>query len=427
MVPFLLIGAVVGLFLASAAVWWSDYRPLAAVRGRLPRRAGTPLREYGARVFMRVVGSRETAGLRLLALAVVMFFMAVIGVLFLLVRLSLPLTTESGPILRTLVKFGSSTYLYGVLGLIAAAMMLRWQRDRMAAKTAAETIVSKQAVKRYAAEVRSTAAAVALYGSTDHSEQQLRAKLMRAFNGDATDEAPGEESTPAEGGELADPVSAALPVDGESVSVDTIEGSGEPLVAAVTRKLDALEDDIARLEAQADRAVSDVLDGSLDPSKIADAPELSSLADVATDDTQADIDVADRAVARHERLVAEFNGLADAWRENRLAAYCLANGMASIVLTHGARAGDHTATLAGVAGDRDVGDAESDEAAETALQDDHAAGERQSATAQLAETLRAFRKQVAATASLGNIVYQLLLPAGFIMFLGIVALETVTL
>ena len=292
MVSLLLIAAVAVAVVSLGIVWWSDYQPLGALRGRLPRRSGTPLREYAARVFMRIVGSRETAGLRLLALAVVMFFMAVIGVLFLLVRLSLPLTTESGPILRTLVKYGSSTYLYGVLGLIAAAMMLRWQRDRMAAKTAAETNVSKQAVKRYAAEIRSTAAAVGLYGSTDHSEQQLRAKLMRAFNGDAADESPAEESTPAEGGELADPISGALPASDASPTAtadapaETAPAdSGESLNAVVNRKLDAMEDDIDRLHTE-----------FADPS--------GSLAALIFDDVE--LPDRDRIAARRNRIEAEW-------------------------------------------------------------------------------------------------------------------------
>lgn len=224
---------------SSGSDGWREWLQNAS-NGARARRPSPPsgvvnrLRSAAHRVRRAIIGSPERYPVRIMIFAtVVSALVAFIG-LFLMIAGDLDPTASSGPLLRTVVGFLTNFFFYATLALIGAALAVNRWWDRAAKLTAQETRYSKEAVKRLSAEVKSTDGSVRLIGNADHSKDQLRAKLMRAFAGQHPSERPGEDVdvTPSEatvtGKALGDTTpTASLPADDADVDVDADADSGE--------------------------------------------------------------------------------------------------------------------------------------------------------------------------------------------------------
>jgi hypothetical protein len=115
----------------------------------------------------------------------------------LIIGSDLKISADSGPLLRTLFDYVIlNTFLWAAVILLFAAFL--WSRldYLLALETAKHTRFSSRTIRRLAAEAKSTDGTVRLRGSTDHSRNQLKAKLLRVFLSDRelTDERPGHET-----------------------------------------------------------------------------------------------------------------------------------------------------------------------------------------------------------------------------------------
>ncbi|RDZ49518.1 hypothetical protein C5C07_20305 [Haloferax sp. Atlit-4N] len=145
------------------------------------------------RFVARLIGSPEQQSTRfLIALIVISGFVGFIGVFF-AASGAVSATASSGWLVRTFASVVTNFALYSVLAVIGAVVAINRWWDLAAGKTAEHTRYSKRTVKRFAAEVKSTDGSTRLIGNADHSEDELRAKLMRALAGQFTSETPDED------------------------------------------------------------------------------------------------------------------------------------------------------------------------------------------------------------------------------------------
>lgn len=93
-------------------------------------------------------------------------------------------TASSEPLLTTLAKAATNFWAWGVLFLAASIVYAMRTGNRMARAAARQTRFSYRTIMRLAAEARTTNGTIPIDGTTEHSEHQLKAKLLRAWNAD---------------------------------------------------------------------------------------------------------------------------------------------------------------------------------------------------------------------------------------------------
>ncbi|ELZ96580.1 hypothetical protein [Haloferax sulfurifontis] len=177
------------------------------------------------RFVARLIGSPEQQSTRfLLALIAISGFVGFIGVFF-IASGTVSATASSSWLVRAFASVVTNFALYSALAVIGAVVAINRWWDLAAGKTAEHTRYSKRTVKRFAAEVKSTDGTTRLIGNADHSENELRAKLMRAFAGQSESETPDEDEQ----------VEAVAPVD---------TGYGIPDGAAINERAAEATDDV---------------------------------------------------------------------------------------------------------------------------------------------------------------------------------------
>lgn len=139
----------------------------------------------------RLLGASGGNPLRPLAVLLVLLAVGMSVALAAYVGSALPSTeASSGPFLRTVLSIATNWFLWAGLTVLVVIVVftLFW---RLAAHTTAKhTSYSATTVRRLRAEVQSTDGSTRLIGTEGHSFDQLRAKLLRAFAGQAGDEHP---------------------------------------------------------------------------------------------------------------------------------------------------------------------------------------------------------------------------------------------
>lgn len=162
------------------------------IRGRL-RAVWHRFKRIGGGIHALLVGDPERYPVRaIIFVAIVSALVAFIG-LFLLVVENLDPSANSGPLVRTIVRLLTNFMAWAALSVLAAIWIINRWWHRAAKKAAAETRYSTSVVKRLRQELTSTDGTVRLIGTRDHSRNQLRAKLMRAFADQHATEQPGRD------------------------------------------------------------------------------------------------------------------------------------------------------------------------------------------------------------------------------------------
>lgn len=207
------------------------------VRGRLGAVTARCRRLLGS-IHAVLVGDPERYPVRgLIFVGIVSALVAFIG-LFLIVAENLDPSAKSGPLVRTVVSLLTNFFAWAVLSVVGAIWVINRWWDRAAQKAAAETRYSTAVVKRLRQELTSTDGTVRLIGTREHSQDQLRAKLMRAFADQHASEQPGRDvdvSAPeaeVTGKALGGAPEAALPgnddtVDASEADVDDLHDAAD--------------------------------------------------------------------------------------------------------------------------------------------------------------------------------------------------------
>lgn len=181
----------------------------------------------------RLVGSPDRYATRALVAVIVLSGFGLLVGSFLLVTSSIDTSANSGPLARAVAELVTNFFVYAGIVLLAALGLLRYWWVLAARQTAQETRFDARTVRRLSAEVRSTDGTVRLIGTAEHSEDQLRAKLLRAFEGMTGSERPGDDvdisrPTPTQTGAAIDageePV-AALEDDSDAPASENIPDS----------------------------------------------------------------------------------------------------------------------------------------------------------------------------------------------------------
>ncbi|WP_123619179.1 hypothetical protein [Halorubrum sp. CSM-61] len=142
------------------------------------------LREWVERAIMRLGGGSYRLRLRLAVLLTAvlgMVFLAAIGAFF---SSSMELAADSEPMLTFVARLMTNFWAWGMLFLLGALFYAKMTGRMMAREAASETRFSVRTVRRLAAEARTTNGTIPIDGTTDHSKDQLKAKLLRAFSGE---------------------------------------------------------------------------------------------------------------------------------------------------------------------------------------------------------------------------------------------------
>ena len=212
--------------------------------GRLLSRLSTPLRGALSGFATRITGSPERFSSWLLIL--IIFVSATITVVgtYLFATSTIDTTANSGPILRTVAHLATNFQLWAIIAVLAGVAFVSLWWDRAAALTAKETRYQKQIIKRLAAEGKSTDGTVRLVGAAGDSEDQLRAKLMRAFAGHAGSDQPSEMDlrSPSKKalesgiqGELTDGIED-FEINSDELRADIIEGTDRAIILGLITK-----------------------------------------------------------------------------------------------------------------------------------------------------------------------------------------------
>jgi hypothetical protein len=140
-----------------------------------------------------IVGDPERYPVRaIIFLAAVSGMVAFIGLYFAVVE-NLDPSATSGPLIRTVVSWLTNFFAWAVLSVGGLVFFINRWWARAASRAAAETRYSKDAIKRLRQELTSTDGSVRLIGTPNHSRDELRAKLMRAFAGQYDGDRPGRD------------------------------------------------------------------------------------------------------------------------------------------------------------------------------------------------------------------------------------------
>lgn len=169
----------------------------------------------------------------------------------------------SGRIAEVVLGIATNFTVWAVLTVVAVLVVFHRLTASLADETAAETRFTKGEIEHIAAECKSTDGTSRLIGGPNHSEDQLRAKLLRVFNGEDLDEgvealdelAPDsklDDSETEHGGALPEPA-GQLPAPGEE-GAPALADSEADSEAATDEEGAAPETRLAELE---------VLDGAL--------------------------------------------------------------------------------------------------------------------------------------------------------------------
>lgn len=278
-------------------------------------------KDLGARLLLRYLGPDEQQHkLRLLyGLLIVTSTLVVTGFYIFSTR-NLSVQADSGPAIRFLFKnVLTNFYLYAFCLLLLVGFQVSNFWKRVARLSARHTRFDKETILRLGYEGRSTDGTTRLLGDSSHSEQELRAKLLRGFAGQAHDEYPdpgrvAHDSGTAGALEGSESV-AALEADYTTDADDGDERAGTPLLT----RLDALEDEADELEADLDELQGELLSAGLDPERIVDADEPIALADaldsdgqVAVSEFEAKLERFEEVLEQHDLLVDVFHGAEDA-------------------------------------------------------------------------------------------------------------------
>lgn len=153
------------------------------------------LRSRVGRALKRLGGGSHRMKVRVMLLALSVAMLLAMAAVGLVLSSGTSVTASSEPILTTIAKAITTFWAWGFLFLVTSIIYAATTGSRMARVAAEATRFSKHVVERLAAEARTTNGTIPIDGTTDHSEHQLKAKALRAWDADeATRTAAGEEA-----------------------------------------------------------------------------------------------------------------------------------------------------------------------------------------------------------------------------------------
>jgi hypothetical protein len=173
-------------------------------------------------------------------------------------------------IAELVIGYTTNFFLWALLVVLLVVGLFFRLGTTLAKETAKQTRYSQSEIERMGAEAKSTDGTSRLLGGRRHSKDQLRAKLLRVFNGEdinegiedldslsPTDALHDEEAE--HGGELADPVAGALPAPEDIESVDPMQADVTEAAGRAERLAEELDYEPAR-----DRPVGETDDEIVD-------------------------------------------------------------------------------------------------------------------------------------------------------------------
>lgn len=199
--------------------------------------------------------------------------------------------TEMGStgVVEVLLGYGTNFMLWAGLTVVGVVVIFRRLNPHMAASTAEKTRFTEKEVEQIGAEVKTTDGTSRLIGDRVHSIDQLRAKLLRVFNGENVDEgleeldslAPESKLDTADetehGGAIGPEVAGELPEPGSEGGPDILPSYGDDEDRPAPAWLDvfegALDAELLASQLDYDPGRRDRRSGDIDTDADASRPE----------------------------------------------------------------------------------------------------------------------------------------------------------